>query len=155
MKNDLNYLIIKDKNKKETIYFECDKLEGYELIKNKRKIINGVNINNMVIINDSLIEKVINKKVDRKFKALLELIASVCEGDEDPSSAMMYALNEVEKFKRFIINQYASYMNKKQLEKLDKKVKLVENEMKMRLYEYNQRYEEQEIEMEKSSHRRR
>ena len=80
---------------------------------------------------------------------------SVCEGDEDPSSAMMYALNEVEKFKRFIINQYASYMNKKQLEKLDKKVKLVENEMKMRLYEYNQRYEEQEIEMEKSSHRRR
>ena len=155
MKNKINYLIVKDENKKETIYFECDKIDGYELVKNRKKVINGVNVNKMVIVNESFIEKVINKQVDKKMKSLLELIASVCESDEDPSSAMMFALNEVEKFKRFIINQYASYMNKKQLELLDKKVKLIENEVKMRLYQYSQKYEEKEVEVEKTSHRRR
>lgn len=155
MKNKINYLIVKDKNKKETIYFECNQIKGYELVKNNKKVINGVDVNKMMIVKDTFIEKVINKKVDKKMKSLLELIASVCESDEDPGSAMMFCLNEVEKFKRYIINQYASYMNKKQIEMLDKKVKMIENEVKMRLYQYSQRFEEKEEVSEKTGHRRR
>ncbi len=154
MKNKLNYLIVKDNSNKEIAYFEGNKIEGYELVKNKKKIINGFNINKMIIVNDIFIEKVINKKVEKKFKSLLELVVSVCEGDEDPGSAMLFSLNEVEKFKRFIINQYAKYMNKKQLENLDKKVKLVENEIKMRVYQYNQKNDEKDYE-EKNNHRKR
>ena len=156
MKNKLNYLIIKEKNKKETIFFECNKINGYNLTNERKKIVNGVNINKMIIVNKSFIEKIINKKIHKKTKSLLELIASVCESDEDPSSAMMFCLNEIEKFKRFIINKYASYMNKKQIELLDKKVKMIEEEVKIRLYQYNNQYHIKEVvEEEKSSRRSR
>ena len=137
MKNDLKYLIIKDQKKGETIYFEGKKIEGYPLIKDRNKMINGINVNKMVIVNNSLIEKVINKKMDRKFKSLLELIASVCESDEDPGSGMMYALSELEKFRRMMFNEYIIYMNNVQLEKMDQKIKLIEQEVKNRLVEYN------------------
>ena len=155
MRNSTNYLIIKDKKQKETIYLEGHKLEGYKLLKNRNKLINGVNVKNIVIIKNSLIEKVIDKKIEKKFKSLLELIASVCESDEDPSSGMRYALTEIEKFKRIMINQFTAYMNKKQLEKLDKKIKIIEQEVTMRLYQYNQIYEQKEQDLEKNSHRRR
>lgn len=154
MKTKMNYLIIKDDKNKTTSYFEGD-FSGYDLAKTKKKVINGINVSKMMIVNQSFIEKVINKKVEKKFKALLELVASVSEGDEDPSSAMMFALNEIEKFRRMIINQYASYMTKKQMELLDKKVKLVENEIKMKMYQYTERIDQKEEELEKSSHRRR
>lgn len=154
MKTKMNYLIIKDDKNKTTSYFEGD-FSGYDLAKTKKKVINGINVSKMMIVNQSFIEKVINKKVEKKFKALLELVASVSEGDEDPSSAMMFALNEIEKFRRMIINQYTSYMTKKQMELLDKKVKLVENEIKMKMYQYTEQIDQKEEELEKSSHRRR
>ena len=155
MKNDLKYLIIKDQKKGETIYLEGKKIEGYPLIKDRNKMINGINVNKMVIVNNSLIEKVINKKMDRKFKSLLELISSVCESDEDPVSGMMYALSELEKFRRMMFNEYIIYMNNVQLEKMDQKIKLIEQEVKNRLVEYNRNMSKEEMEIEKSSRRRR
>ena len=43
----------------------------------------------------------------------------------------------------------------KRIEMLDKKIKLVENEVRMKLYQYAQRYEPVEEVVEKSGHRRR
>lgn len=155
MKNNVNYLIIKDKKSKKTIHLDGQKLEGYSLIKNRNKLINGVSVKNIVILKASFIEKVIDKKIDKKLKSLLELIASICENNDDSSSSMRYALSEIEKFRRITINQFALYMNKKQLEKLEKKVKIIEQELTTRLYQYSQIYEQKELENEKNNHRRR
>lgn len=155
MKTKTNYLIVKYKKKRKSKLLNAKLIEGYELTKNRKKVINGVSVNNLVIVNEKFIAKVINKRVEKKFKSLLELVASVCEEDGEPGGAMMMALNEVEKFKRLIINQYASFMKKKEIEMLDKKIKLVENEVRMKLYQYAQRYEPVEEVVEKSGHRRR
>ena len=155
MKNKFKYLIVRDNNKKKITHFKYDRLEGYNLVQNKSKVVNGVKINKLVIVNKVFIEKAINKKIDKKFKSLLELIAKVFEDDSDPGNGLLYALNEIEKFKRFIINQHSAYMSKKQIELLDKKVKLIEKEIKMRLFQHQQQYDVKEIEDEKSNHHRR
>ena len=95
----MNYLIIKNKDKKSATYFTVD---GYSLnAKNKNiKLKDAINVNKMVIINQSLIDKIINRNIDSKFKKLINLILGIYDNSDDPAGNMMLALNEVEKFKR-------------------------------------------------------
>lgn len=163
MKNKLNYLINKDKKKKKIPFFDYNEINGFNLISERRKVINDISINKLIIVDKKFIEKVINKKINKKVKSLLELLASICENDEDSGSAMRSSLNEVEKFKRIIQNEYSIYLNKKQIEILNKKIELVEAELRMKLMQYNNKHNaihsfqnNTEVEeIEKSSRRRR
>lgn len=145
----MNYLIIKNKDKKSATYFKVD---GYSLnSKNKNiKLKDAINVNKMVIINQSLIDKIINRNIDSKFKKLINLILGIYDTSDDPAGNMMLALNEVEKFKREVINKYVNYMNKKQLEKLERKIRLLEEEIAKKSYLMNERIDEVEYETRKS-----
>ena len=145
----MNYLIIKNKDKKSSTYFKVD---GYSLnSKNKNiKLKDAINVNKMVIINQSLIDKIINRNIDSKFKKLINLILGIYDTSDDPAGNMMLALNEVEKFKREVINKYVNYMNKKQLEKLERKIRLLEGEIAKKSYLMNERIDEVEYETRKS-----
>ena len=145
----MNYLIIKNKDKKSATYFTVD---GYSLnAKNKNiKLKDAINVNKMVIINQSLIDKIINRNIDSKFKKLINLILGIYDTSDDPAGNMMLALNEVEKFKREVINKYVNYMNKKQLEKLERKIRLLEGEIAKKSYLMNERIDEVEYETRKS-----
>ena len=149
MTNSIHYLIVKEKNKKEITYFEYDKLKGFNMTsKNKNiKLRDAINVNKMVIINPSFIEKLINKKINVKIMKLIDLLSNIYESDDDdPAGTLMMALNEVEKFKREMINRYVEYMNKEQLRLLDKKIKILEHEVTMRAYVLNESREELEYE---------
>lgn len=145
----MNYSIIKNKDKKSATYFKVD---GYSLnSKNKNiKLKDAINVNKMVIINQSLIDKIINRNIDSKFKKLINLILGIYDTSDDPAGNMMLALNEVEKFKREVINKYVNYMNKKQLEKLERKIRLLEGEIAKKSYLMNERIDEVEYETRKS-----
>ena len=141
MSNDIRYLVVKEKNKKEVMYFEYDKLNGFNMTsKNKNiKLKDAINVNKMVIINPSFIEKVINKRISTKIKKLIDLISSIYESDDDdPAGSLMQALNEVEKFKREMINKYLNYMTKEQIELLEKKVEILETEVMNHAYQLNE-----------------
>lgn len=154
MTDSLHYLIVKEKNKKEITYFEYDKLKGFSMTpKNKNiKLKDAINVNKMIIINPDFIEKLITKKINTKIKKLIDLIANVYETDEDdPAGALMIALNEVEKFKREIMNKYLDYMTKEQLKLLEQKIKILENEVTMHAYMINERkIKEESYEVHKS-----
>ena len=155
--SDIRYLVVKEKNKKAITYFEYDKLDGFNMIaKNKNiKLRDAINVNKMVIINPTFIEKLINKKINSKIKKLIDLISTIYESeDDDPAGSLMQALNEVEKFKREMINKYLNYMSKEQVDLLEKKINILEtevmnhayklNEQKFSLYENNMDYEDYE-----------
>lgn len=132
----MRYLIIKEKDKKEIVYLESKDLKGYKITsKNKNiKLKDAINVSKMIIINPSFIEKTINKKINNKFKKLIDLLTDICESDDDPSGNLMHALNEIEKFKRELINKYIEYLNKEQLKLLDKKIKILEQQITSRIY---------------------
>lgn len=136
MNNGMRYLIIKEKDKKEIVYLESKDLKGYKITsKNKNiKLKDAINVSKMIIINPSFIEKTINKKINNKFKKLIDLLTDICENDDDPSGNLMHALNEIEKFKRELINKYIEYLNKEQLKLLDKKIKILEQQITSRIY---------------------
>ena len=139
--NDIRYLVVKEKNKKEVMYFEYDKLNGFNMSsKNKNiKLRDAINVNKVVIINPTFIEKVINKKINLKIKKLIDLISNIYESDdEDPAGSLMQALNEVEKFKREMINKYLNYMSKEQVNLLEKKIEILESEVMSYAYKLNE-----------------
>ena len=148
-----HYLIVKTKDKKEITYFEYDKLTGFKMTsKNKNiKLKDAINVNKMVIINPSLIERLITNKINQKMKKLIDLLANIYDSDEDdPAGSLMMALNEVEKFKRELLNKYLDYMSREQLKLLDKKIQILEREVTMHAYILNERREEIEYETKKS-----
>ncbi len=152
MANNVHYLIVKEKEKREVTYFEYNKLKGFNMAsKNKNlKLKDAINVNKMIIINPSFIEKLINKKVNLKIKKLIDLICEIYNSndDEDPASSLMQALNEVEKFKREMINKYLDYMSKEQLKLLNRKIKLLEQQVTMQAYYLNEKANVNEIQYE-------
>ena len=158
MNNNIRYLIVKEKNKKEVMYFECDKLDGFNMTsKNKNiKLKDAINVNKMVIINPSFIEKLINKKINNKIKKLVDLISTIYESDdEDPAGSLMQALNEVEKFKREMINKYLNYMTKEQVDLLEKKIGILEAEVMNQAYRLNERYYQESLNYEEATRKSR
>ena len=139
-----NYYLHRDSKTGSITYLEYDKIDGFNMTsKNKNiKLKDAINVNKMVIINPSFIEKLIDKNINKKIKKLIDMLANIYDiDDEDPSGALMEALNEVEKFKREMINKYLNYMTKEQVDILEKKVQILETEVLQYAYRLNeQRY---------------
>ena len=157
MANNVHYLIVKEKDKREITYFEYNNFTGFNMTsKNKNiKLKDAINVNKMIIINPSFVEKLVNKKINTRMKKLIDILASIYENpdDEDPAGSLMMALNEVERFKREMINKYMEYMTKKQQRLLEKKIQILEQEVTMRAYYLNEVSVKRENEYEKGKGR--
>ena len=140
---DKKYYIVKNKNDKAITYFEYDKMEGYDLTPKKgMKIEDAINVNKVVIINPSLAEKVAKKKFDLKFRKLLTLLNIIFESDDDTGTAYQEGLNEVSKLRLELINKYRKHLEKEEADLMNKKLDILEQELKLRLYYLEQNYQE-------------
>ncbi len=129
------FLVVKNKDSKEIKYFDYDKLDGYQLQGKKDiRFVDAININRMIIINPTFIEKIATKKMNAKFERFVKLIQVVCEVGDDDTSGETYllALNEAEKLKREFLNKYRKLVSEEILELLLKKIGILENEVKLR-----------------------
>ena len=88
------------------------------------------------IYDEKIIAGVIKKSIDNRFKKILELIASIDESDEDPSNGYLFCLDEASKFKLEMVNKYNRFIKKNQIEFINKKIDLIEKELKNKLITY-------------------
>lgn len=139
---DKKYLIIKEKNDKSVTYFEYDKMEGYDLSPKKGvKIQDAINVNKVVIINPSLAQKVAKKKIDLKFRKLLQLLNIIFETDDDTGTAYREGLNEISKIRLELNNKYRKHLEEEEATLMEKKLDILEDEIKVRLYYLEQTYQ--------------
>ena len=116
------YHIIKDKDDKSITYFEYDKIDGYDFTPKKGiKIEDAINVQKVVIINPTLANKVAKKKVDIKFRKLLQLLNVVFESDDDTGTAYHHGLDEVDRLKQELINKYKKYLEDSEFNTMEKK----------------------------------
>ena len=143
---DKRYYVVKDKNDKSITYFEYDKIDGYDITpKKSAKIEDAINVNKIVIINPTLANKVAKKKIDLKFRKLIELLNIIFESDDDTGEAYHQGLNEVEKLKEELIDKYKKYLDSEEYDTMEKKLGILEHELKIRLFylEKDKVYEEE------------
>lgn len=139
MGKEQRFLVIKDKDSKEIKYFEYDKINGYNITpKNNVRFVDAVNVNKMILINPTLIEKLIDKKIDKKFKYLINIMSIVCDNsnnndDDDTTEGLYLALDETEKFRNELCNKYKNYIKEEKYKLLEKKIAILEDELNLRI----------------------
>lgn len=128
-----NYYIVKNQDDKAITYLEYDKLSGYDVTPKNVKIKDAIDVNKMIIINPSMIGKMVTKKVDLRFAKLLKFVSIVLSSDDESGEAYRQALTEITKLRLEIFVKYKNYMTKEQIDILEKKFSILEREVKLRM----------------------
>lgn len=129
MKKNNKYVLLK-----KSIYKKMESYEFNEAYKVSKKD-DDKRIGVIKFYDDKIISKVIQRSIDNRFKKLLELLSKLEESDEDPSEGLMICLDEVSKFKSEVINKYNKFLKKNQMDLINKKLELIEKEIKNKLLE--------------------
>ena len=110
------------------------KFKGF---KYKLKTNNSMKVKEINIINPLIINNLINFNFNKKYKKILELYLNYLQEDDNTSeSGLITALDEIARLRSILIKKYSVYMNKKLEEKLLKKLKILENEIRTKIIDF-------------------
>lgn len=151
--NGEKYYITKTGHYGNSATLRPNKSDGFRVTpKNKVKYC-GVQVTSMVVFNMSFVKKILERKTRIKLESYLQYIMHILEmidetGEDD--GTIDIALNDLDRYRRTIINKYRVYLDERYTELLLKKITLYERELRMR-QAYMMAYPE---EMEKTSEHR-
>ncbi len=133
MSTEKRFVVKKDAKTDVITYMEYEKLKGFS-VKPKSNVSfeDMINVDEMILINPSLIEKLITKKCDRAFNKIVKMLSVVSDDEDDSDSGYMLILDEAERFKNLLINKYKHYMEEKEYELTMKKLELIKGEIEQR-----------------------
>lgn len=115
--------------------FKCkkdDKIEEYKLYPKNSFPYRGIPVESISLINPSLIENVIKKKIKRKLDFYLKYLIEVVDND-DTGESHREALNELEKFKSMIEYKYRKFLNDRYVNLVNKKISLLEKQIEAKI----------------------
>ena len=129
-----NYYLHRDQLSGEILYLEYDKINGYPITP-KTKIEDAIKVNKIVFVNPTLSEKLIRKNVQIKIRYLIKKLE---EFDSEPSGGdegnIKYTLMDAERLKLTILNNYRKYLGNTYGSFSIKKIQIIINQLRMRLY---------------------
>lgn len=130
-----HYSIIKGKYDNQCMVIDYQKLNGYRLVPKNNIEYDGIMVNQLVIINQSFIEKVLKKKIKRKLDLYLKLIIDTLSEDDssDVGASLRNALNDLSRYREIVEFKYQKYLDEKYVSLLLQKIALLEHELKQKL----------------------
>lgn len=131
-----NYFISKDKKSGEVVYLEYNK--DYYNVKPKVQKDGAIEVNKIVFVSPSLTEKLLKKKINSKIsKLLLELNTTYDDEEDGGTTRYRDKLMEAEKLRLMIMNTYQKYLGKSYVALTIKKMQIIIDGYKTKLYEIN------------------
>ncbi len=115
----MSYLIKRDKKTNTITYMEYN-MQGYKFTP-KSKENAKIQVNQIVVVNPSMIEQILTLKFNTMFRKLMAFVLNFLNDPSSDSTNGMYALTEIERLKSIIFNKYQNYLTiEKQKAFLDK-----------------------------------
>ena len=136
MLSNRSYSLSREERTNETVYFEYDKIDGYK-VKPKTTKKDAIEVSKIVFVNDSMSEKIIRKKIDKKINNLLFQLKLIEEGVEG-EDGVKRSLIDAEKLRIQIINNYIKYLGNTYQSLTMKKIQLIINQLRFKLYTIQQ-----------------
>ncbi len=128
------YAIIKNQKYNNKIEIDYNKLTGFKLNPQNKIPYEGIMVNQVVLINQTFIEKILKKKIKRKLDQYLNLIiATLDETGENEGEALRHALNDLSRYRDIVEYKYQKYLDQKYISLLLQKIALLEYELKQKL----------------------
>jgi len=143
MAKNFNYFVEKNNETKDIVYIEYKTIDGYKITPKTKKE-DAIEINKIVFVSPSLTEKLIKKKIDVKLKFLLNDLKKIDEEDDDEGeNSIRESLVTAERLKLNILNNYIKYLGNEYRDLSLKKLQIIIEELRIRLYTIKERKYEQ------------
>lgn len=133
MKKIKKYHLYKRKTKERKVELNTNKKIGYTIKPKNQMKYEGIVVNSMTIIDDYLIKTLLKKKIKKKLDMYLQFLITVLEEDDTDGGHLMFALNDLERYRRLVINNYKKYLEEKYIKLLMNKMDLIEQELKSKI----------------------
>ena len=127
----MSYLIKKDNKTNSITYMEYN-LEGYKFTPKSKKNAK-IKINQLMIVNPTMIDKILTIKFNDMFKKLMSYATTFLYNQDDDSSTGAYLLGEIEKLKSIINNKYRNYIASEKQRFFLEKLNYLENLLKTKM----------------------
>lgn len=99
-----------------------------------RKSPKYLDITEVIIVNPEIISSLICYNFNKKYKKIIELYLNTIDNSDDTAEGnFLLALDEVARLKNIIINKYCQFLKKKEQENFLKRLKILENEIRVKI----------------------
>jgi hypothetical protein len=131
------YVIVDEQKKDYILNLNYEDMKGFEF-KPKNKIkYDGIIVTRATIINPDFIESILKRKNSNQLEKYLEYILNLLNDDDSSEDDVVIAMDEIERFRMLLINKQKQFLKDKYLEDLLKKIKILEDELKIKRMEFN------------------
>ncbi len=127
----MGYLIKKSDKTQEIVYLNYD-LNGY-IFKPKNKSESSLTVNEVVIVNPSMIDKILTIKFNTLFKQIAMEAFRVIYDDNATDGDATVVLGELKRFKSIVEHKYQKFLSDEKEAAFLKKIKQLENELKVKI----------------------
>lgn len=152
MARNLNYYVERNNDTKEIVYIEYNLLDGYKITPKTKKE-DAIEVNKIVFVSPTLTEKLIRKKIDIKIRYLLSKLKEIDTTDDDTESGIRETLVTAERLKLTILNNYIKYLGEEYRNLSLKKLQIIINELRVRMFDLKALKAEQLYYMEEEQNR--
>jgi hypothetical protein len=112
-------------------------LDGYTF--KPRPNSNYIKVNKVTIVDKLMIDRILSMKFDKAFNRVVKLALQVINDDDASSDDCEIILGEVELVRQILLNRYQKYISKEKEVLFLKKLRLIENEMRMKQVQVKQK----------------
>ncbi len=133
------YICDKENNEIVYGYLNYNKVDGFRIKPRNNLEYDGIEVGRLILVEPTLIEKVLKRKTKIKLNAYLNFLISILDSEDDESSDLSLVLDDTKKYKALIMNKYSKFLNPIYIKELLYRVKFVEDELKARINE-NSKY---------------
>ena len=138
------YIIKKpDRRRKEKRKIQDINIIGFLMpTRNKKIKIKDSVVTNIVIIDKKLANPLVVKKVSKLYKKLIAILTELLVSDEESGDIYREVLNQIEKFRLMVKNEYRNFLTRKELEHMSKQLVILQKELNNRILEIHNSYME-------------
>ena len=108
-----------------------------------------IKVKEVTIVDPQMIDRILSQKFDKSFKKIVELAMIVVNNDSADEGDCELVVDQAELLREILLTRYQKYINYDKEQLFLKKLRLIENEMRMKQVQIKQRaiYLEQQEEM--------
>ncbi len=146
MTHEQCYYITKSGKEGEAIFLDHEQLEnGFNITPKNQLSYGGIAVQKLVIIKPSFIEKVLKRKIQKKLELYLNYIIDVIDSDDpDDGGGLNEILGELSRYQDILKYRYQKYLGEKYIELMNKKIEVLEYELKLKAMKYQNTFSYEE-----------
>lgn len=145
-----SYLI--NKRHKDECVVSIKELEGYTFKPRLTKD-SYIKVNAVTIVDRVMIDKILTMKFNKSFKKVVQLALRVINDEDADDGDVTIVLGEVELVREILLNRYQKFLNYEKEQLFLKKLRLIENELRMKQVTIKRKAQLLEMENEKTRSR--